>query len=265
MADSTAAPTLRAVVTGASSGIGAATVRLLRAHGWQVTAVARRADRLAALADETGCAVVVADLTSADDVDALAERVRAAGPLHALVANAGGAIGTDPVATVAADTLAGMFELNVLTAQRAIAALLPSLRLGAVDRGSGDIVAVTSTAGQVAYEGGGGYNAAKFALRGLLGALRLELAGEPLRVVQIAPGMVRTEEFAAKRFGGDQEKVDALYAGVEHPLLAEDVAEAIVHAIELPSHVNLDEVIIRPVAQAAQHKLVREPLRVRES
>jgi len=256
--------TLRAVVTGASSGIGAATVRLLAAHGWQVTAVARRADRLAALADETGCAVVVADLTRQADVDALAEHVRAAGPLHALVANAGGAIGTDPVASASADDLLAMFELNVLTAQRSIKALLPSLRLGAVERGSGDIVAVTSTAGQVSYEGGGGYNAAKFALRGLLGALRLELAGEPIRVVQVAPGMVRTDEFALKRFGGETAKVEALYAGVEHPLVADDVAEAIVHAIELPSHVNLDEVTMRPVAQAAQHKLVREPLRVRE-
>ena len=264
MIDSSSVPTLRAVVTGASSGIGAATVRLLRAHGWEVTAVARRADRLAALAAETGCAIVVADLTVASEVHALAERVRAAGPLHALVANAGGAIGTDPVATVSSDVLAASFALNVLTAHAAIAALLPALRLGAVERGSGDIVAITSTAGQVAYEGGGAYNAAKFALRGLLGALRLELAGEPLRVVQIAPGMVRTEEFAAKRFGGDHGKVEALYAGVDHPLLAEDVADAIVHAIELPSHVNLDEVTIRPVAQAAQHKLVREPLRVRE-
>lgn len=256
---------LRAVVTGASSGIGAATVRLLASRGWQVTAVARRADRLAALAAETGCAVVVADLTTSEGADALAEAVRTAGPLHALVANAGGAIGADTVEKVSADDLAAMFALNVLTAQRAIAALLPSLRRGAAERGSGDIVAVTSTAGQIAYEGGGGYNAAKFALRGLLGALRLELAGEPLRVVQVAPGMVKTDEFASKRFGGDAAKVEALYAGVEHPLLADDVAEAIVHAIELPSHVNLDEVTMRPVAQAAQHKLVREPLRVRES
>ena len=195
----------------------------------------------------------------------LAEQVRATVPLHALVANAGGAIGTDPVAIASADDLLALFELNVLTAQRSIKALLPALRQGAAERGSGDIVAVTSTAGHVSYEGGGGYNAAKFALSGLLGALRLELAGVPLRVVQIAPGMVKTDEFALKRFGGEAAKVDALYAGVEHPLVADDVAEAIVHAIELPSHVNLDEVTMRPVAQAAQHKLVREPLRVRES
>jgi NADP-dependent 3-hydroxy acid dehydrogenase YdfG len=264
MNDTGAAPAWRAVVTGGSSGIGAATVRLLASRGWQVTAVARRADRLAALAAETGCAIVVADLTDSRDVHRLADRVRADGPLHALVANAGGAIGADPVASASAEDLARMFEINVLTAQRSIAALLPSLRLGAAERGSGDIVAVTSTAAHVSYEGGGGYNAAKFALRGLLGALRLELAGEPLRVIQVAPGMVKTDEFAANRFGGDRERVDALYAGVERPLVADDVAEAIVHALELPSHVNLDEVIMRPVAQAAQHKLVREPLRVRE-
>jgi len=255
----------RAVVTGASSGIGAATVRRLTAAGWSVTAVARRADRLQALADETGCSVVVADLTVAADVDALAEAVRAAGPLHALVANAGGAIGTDPVAEARAEDLAAMFDLNVLTAQRCIAALIGSLRAGALERGVADIVAVTSTAAHVSYEGGGGYNAAKFALRGLLGALRLELAGEPLRVIQIAPGMVRTDEFARNRFGGDEERVAALYEGVEHPLVADDVAEAIVYAITLPNHVNLDEVTMRPVAQAAQHKLVREQLRVRDS
>jgi NADP-dependent 3-hydroxy acid dehydrogenase YdfG len=258
-------PARRAVVAGASSGIGAATVRLLSSHGWHVTAVARRADRLAELAKETGCAFVIADLTDGDDVDALADRVRADGPLHALITNAGGAIGADPVATADPADLARMFEINVLTAHRAIAALLPLLRLGALERGVGDIVAVTSTAGYVSYEGGGGYNAAKFALRGLLGALRLELAGEPLRVIQVAPGMVKTDEFAMKRFGGDLARVDALYAGVEQPLEAVDVAEAIVHAIELPNHVNLDEIIMRPVAQAAQHKLVREPLRVRES
>jgi NADP-dependent 3-hydroxy acid dehydrogenase YdfG len=260
MAGSPSSPAWRAVVTGASSGIGAATVRLLRARGWQVIGVARRADRLAALAAETGCETLVADLTAAEGADALAAQVRAIGPLHALVTSAGGAIGAESVATASAESLAEMFELNVLTAQRAIAAVLPALRDGARERGSGDIVAVTSTAGQVSYEGGGGYNAAKFALRGLLGALRLELAGEPLRVIQIAPGMVKTEEFALKRFAGDAERVDALYAGVEHPLLAVDVAEVIVHALELPSHVNLDEVTMRPVAQAAQHKLVRGPL-----
>lgn len=256
--------TLRAVVTGGSSGIGAATVRLLRAHGWSVVAVARRADRLAALADETGCETVVADLTDLSAVDALREHVAATGPIHAIVNVAGGAVGTDTVESADAGDWMRMFDINVLSAQRVISALLPALREGARGRGVGDILAITSTAGQVAYESGGGYNAAKFALRGMMNALRLELAGEPLRIIQVAPGMVRTDEFALNRFGGDAGKVDALYEGVEHPLSAHDVAALVVHALEAPAHVNLDEITVRPVAQAAQHKLIRRPLEVRE-
>ncbi len=252
----------RAVVTGASSGIGAATVRLLRAHGWETVGVARRADRLQALADETGTATIVADLTSQSAVDALREQLDEIGPLHALVSNAGGAIGTDAVALADADDWTRMIDINVIAAQRVVRALLPGLRAGARELGHADIVAVTSTAGQVSYEGGGGYNAAKFALRGMMGALRLELAGEPLRVMQVAPGMVKTEEFTLNRVGGDASKYDALYEGVEHPLLAGDVAEVIVHALELPGHVNLDEITMRPTAQAAAHKLVRRPLEV---
>ncbi len=255
---------LTAVVTGASSGIGAATARLLRAHGWRVVAVARRADRLAALAAETGCETVVADLTDAAAVDALRAHIAATGPIHAIVAVAGGAIGTDTVESADAADWMRMFDINVLSAQRVISALLPALRAGARQRGVGDILAITSTAGQIAYETGGGYNAAKFALRGMMHALRLELAGEPLRVMQVAPGMVRTDEFALNRFGGDAEKVDALYEGVEHPLTAHDIAELVVHAIEAPAHVNVDELTVRPVAQAAQHKLIRRPLAVRE-
>jgi NADP-dependent 3-hydroxy acid dehydrogenase YdfG len=256
--------TLTALVTGASSGIGAATTRLLCAHGWRVVAVARRADRLAALAAETGCEVVVADLTSDADVDSLRQHISGSGPIHAIVAVAGGAVGSDTVEAATARDWMRMFDINVLTAQRVISALLPALRAGARERGVGDILAITSTAGQVAYENGGGYNAAKFALRGMMHALRLELAGEPLRVMQVAPGMVRTDEFALNRFGGDADKVDALYDGVEHPLTAEDVAELVVYALEAPAHVNLDELTVRPVAQAAQHKLIRQPLVVRE-
>lgn len=256
--------TLTAVVTGASSGIGAATVRLLRQHGWRVVAVARRADRLAALAAECGCEPVMADLTDQVAVDALRTRLEASGPVHALVTAAGGAIGADTVETANADDWMRMFDINVLSAQRVIAALLPALRAGARERGVADILAITSTAGQIAYETGGGYNAAKFALRGMMHALRLELAGEPLRVMQVAPGMVKTDEFALNRFGGDRVKVDALYEGVEHPLTAEDIAALIVHALEAPGHVNIDELTVRPVAQAAQHKLMRGPLRVRD-
>lgn len=256
--------TLTAVVTGASSGIGAATVRLLRQHGWRVIAVARRAERLQALAAETGCEPFVADLTDQAAVDALRTHIEAGGTVHALVAAAGGAIGTDPVATADARDWMRMFDINVLSAQRSIAALMPALRAGARERGVADILAITSTAGQISYESGGGYNAAKFALRGMMNALRLELAGEPIRVMQVAPGMVKTDEFALNRFGGDTAKVEALYEGVEHPLLAEDIAALVVHALEAPAHVNLDELTVRPVAQAAQHKLVREPLRVRD-
>lgn len=256
--------TLTAVVTGASSGIGAATVRLLREHGWRVVGVARRADRLAALAAETGCEPFVADLTDQAAVDALRAHIATAGPVHALVAAAGGAIGTDPVVSAKADDWMRMFDMNVLSAQRVIAALMPALRAGARERGVADILAITSTAGQISYESGGGYNAAKFALRGMMNALRLELAGEPIRVMQIAPGMVKTDEFALNRFGGDRSKVDALYEGVEHPLVAEDIAAIVVHALEAPAHVNVDELTVRPVAQAAQHKLVRGPLAVRE-
>lgn len=249
----------RVVVTGASSGIGAASVRLFREHGWQVVGVARRADRLEALAAETGCEVFVADLTNQDDVDALRDHLSAVGPIDALVNNAGGAIGLDSVEASEPEHWQRMFELNVMTVKRVTSALLPLLREGARVNGVADILTVTSIAGHVAYEGGGGYNAAKFAAHALVAVLRLELAGEPIRVLEVAPGMVRTDEFSLVRFGGDQERADAVYAGVD-PLVAEDIAEAIVHAIELPAHVNLDLVTIKPVAQAAPHKVVRGPL-----
>jgi len=249
----------RVVVTGASSGIGAATVRLFREHGWQVVGVARRADRLDALAAETGCEVFVADLTVQSDVDALRDYLVGLGSVDALVNNAGGAIGLDSVEASEPEHWQRMFELNVMTVKRVTSALLPLLRDGARANGVADILTVTSIAGHVAYEGGGGYNAAKFAAHALVAVLRLELAGEPIRVIEVAPGMVRTDEFSLVRFGGDQERADAVYANVE-PLVAEDIAEAIVHAIELPAHVNLDLVTIKPVAQAAPHKVVRGPL-----
>jgi NADP-dependent 3-hydroxy acid dehydrogenase YdfG len=249
----------RAVVTGASSGIGAATVRLLREHGWQVVGVARRADRLEALAAETGASVFAADLTRQDDVDALRAYLAESGPIHALVNNAGGALGLDTVEASDAGDWQRMFEMNVMTVKRATSTLLPLLRDGAREAGSADILTVTSIAGHVAYEGGGGYNAAKFAAHALVAVLRLELAGEPIRVLEVAPGMVKTDEFSLVRFNGDQERADAVYKDVE-PLVAEDVAEAIVHALELPAHVNLDLVTIKPIAQAAPHKVVRGAL-----
>jgi len=249
-------------VTGASSGIGAATVRLFRAHGWDVVGVARRADRLAALAEETGADVFTADLTVQADVDALRDYLAASGPVHALVNNAGGARGLDTVESAPVEDWAWMFEINVLAVKRVTSAVLPLLRetLRTDAAGSADIVTVTSIAGHVAYLGGGGYNAAKFAAHALVEVLRLELNGEPIRVIEIAPGMVKTEEFGLVRFGGDREKAAAAYVGVENPLTAEDIAETIVLSVELPAHVNLDLITIKPVAQAAPTRVARGPL-----
>jgi len=252
--------TRRAVVTGASSGIGAATVRLFREHGWDVVGVARRADRLEALAAETGAEVFVADVTKQSDVDALRDFLAASGPVHALVNNAGGAFGMATVEESDADDWVRMYDVNVVAVKRVTSALLPLLRASAADGGSSDILTVTSIAGHVAYEGGGGYNAAKFAAHALMAVLRLELAGEPIRVLEVAPGMVHTEEFSLVRFAGDQARADAVYDNVANPLYAENIAEAIVHAIELPFYVNLDLVTVKPVAQAAPHKVIRGSL-----
>jgi NADP-dependent 3-hydroxy acid dehydrogenase YdfG len=252
--------TKRVVVTGASSGIGAATARLFAQHGWEVVGVARRADRLAQLADGTGIRTIAADLTSQADVDRVRDELAALGPLHGLVNNAGGAFGMGPIESSELDDWRAMFEINVLGTQRMIAALLPLLRDGARDAGSADIMTVTSIAGHVAYEGGGGYNAAKFAEHALVSVLRLELAGEPIRVLEIAPGMVKTDEFALTRFKGDRARADAVYENVPDPLSADDIATEIVHAMELPAHVNLDLITIKPVAQAAPHKVIRGPL-----
>ncbi len=254
----------RAVVTGASSGIGEATARMLRARGWDVVAVARRADRLAALEAETGAVAYAADLTVESDVEALAAWLAESGPVHALAHVAGGARGTDSVATGVPDDWRWMYEVNVMSAQRLVAHLLPLLRRAATVDGHADALFVTSTAAQRAYPGGGGYNAAKAAEAMLVNALRLELNGEPLRVIEIAPGMVFTEEFSLNRLGGDAAAAESVYEGVQDPLRAEDVADVIAYALGAPGHVNLDLVTLRPVAQSAQHLLARGPLRVRE-
>lgn len=256
--------TRRVVVTGASSGIGAATVRLFRQRGWDVVGVARRADRLAALAAETGAAVFAADLTVQNDVDALRDFLEASGPVHALVNNAGGAMGLDSVEDSKIEDWAWMFEINVLAVKRVTSAVLPLLRRTiAAEGGSADILTVTSIAGHVAYLGGGGYNAAKFAAHALMEVLRLELNGEPIRVIEVAPGMVKTDEFGLVRFAGDAVKAAAPYENVPNPLTAEDVADTIVDAIERAPHVNLDLITIKPVAQAAPSRLARGPLVVR--
>lgn len=251
----------RAVVTGASSGIGAATVRLLRAHGWDVVGVARRADRLAALAEETGADVVAADLTDQAAVDDLRDHLEATGPVHALVNNAGGAYGLASVEDAPVEDWVRMFDVNVLATKRVTSALLPLLRAAVADaEDAADVLTVTSVAARTAYEGGSGYNAAKAAASMLVQVLRLELAGEPIRVVEVAPGLVATEEFSLTRFEGDADRAAAVYEDVDHPLTADDVAHTIVSTLELPWHVNLDLVVTKPLAQAAPHKLVRGAL-----
>jgi len=257
--------TRRAVVTGASSGIGEATVRALRSAGWDVVGVARRANRLADLEAETGMAAYAADLTQQADVAALAGWLAETGPVHALVHVAGGARGTDRVEDGDPNDWRWMFEVNVLSAQMLVAALLPQLRAAAAVDGHADTLFVTSTAAQRAYPGGSGYNAAKAGESMLAEALRLELNGEPIRVVEVAPGMVYTEEFTLNRLGGDRAAAESVYEGVDQPLVASDVADVIAYALNAPGHVNLDLVTMRPVAQSAQHLLARGPLRPRRS
>ena len=239
-----------AVVTGASGGIGAATARRLALEGFEVVCAARRADRVAALATEIGGRAVVCDVTSAEDVEALAAEVGRRCDL--LVNNAGGALGADPVANADLGQWRSMYEVNVIGVVAVTKALLPALVVSA-----GQIVVIGSTAGQVAYEGGGGYVAAKSALRAVVDTLRLELWDQPVRVCEIAPGMVRSEGFALTRFGGDKAKADAVYAGVAEPLTSEDIAECVAWVSTRPSHVNIDRMTVRPRAQAANHKVHR--------
>jgi NADP-dependent 3-hydroxy acid dehydrogenase YdfG len=245
-----------AVVTGASSGIGAATARALAKDGFTVVCAARRTDRIDALAAEIGGRAVACDVTSEESVAGLAAVVGELGGLDVLVNNAGGALGSEPVERATLEDWRQMYEVNVLGLVRVTKALLPALRAS----GHGLVVNVGSTAGRIAYEGGAGYTAAKHGTQVVTETLRLELNGEPIRVTEIAPGMVHTEEFSLVRFGGDQAKADAVYADVDSPLVADDVAEAIRWVASLPRHVNVDELVLRPVAQAAQHKLHRGPI-----
>lgn len=239
-----------AVVTGASSGIGAATARVLAAEGFLVWCAARRADRVARLADAIGGRAIACDIKLQDDVDALAAAV--GDRLDVLVNNAGGALGKEPLADADMQDWRTMFETNVVGTARVTQALLPAIRAA-----RGTIVMVTSGAAESAYEGGAGYCAAKSGERAMTAALRLELNGEPVRVCEIAPGLVHTEEFSLTRFRGDQAQADAAYAGVPGPLVAEDIAECIRWTVSLPAHVNIDRLLVRPLAQAANHKLFR--------
>jgi NADP-dependent 3-hydroxy acid dehydrogenase YdfG len=244
-----------AVVTGASSGIGAATARRLGAEGFHVVAVARRADRLDSLVASLPAATsVVADITSDTDVSRLVDVVSGLGaPVELLVNNAGGALGAETVEDADLSDWQWMFEVNVLGTVRVTKALLPLLERS----GRATIVVISSTAGLVVYEGGGGYTAAKHAQTAVAETLRLELNGRPVRVVEIDPGMVKTDEFAIKRFEGDAAKAAAVYRGVEFPLVADDIADCVAWTATRPHHVNIDRIVVRPLAQAAQHKVHR--------
>ena len=243
-----------AVVSGASTGIGEATVRRLRASGWTVYAVARREERLAELAEQTGAIAAPTDVTDQGQVDALRDRVLAEqGTVDAVLNISGGARGTDSVADADPEGWQWMYEVNVLGTLRVTRAFLPALRAN----GRGTVLNLTSLAAIRAYEGGAGYNAAKYAERAMTEALRLEEAEHNVRVVEIAPGLVHTPEFSLNRLGGDQAAAEKVYAGVAEPLTGEDVAEVCAFAVELPHHVNIDTLTLKPVAQAAPHKVIR--------
>lgn len=231
-----------AVVTGASSGIGAAAARGLAEAGFRVLLGARRLDRLRQVAAPLGGEAWPLDVTDAVSVEEFAARV---GALHLLVNNAGGALGLDPVADAIDERWRTMFETNVLGTVRMTRALLPKLEAS----GDGHLINVGSIAGFEVYAGGAGYTSVKHAARAVTRTLRLELLGQPIRVTEIDPGLVETE-FSLVRFGGDAERAAATYRGMT-PLTGDDVADCIVWAATRPPHVNIDEIVVRPLDQAA--------------
>jgi NADP-dependent 3-hydroxy acid dehydrogenase YdfG len=238
-----------AVITGASSGIGAATARALAGEGYRPVLAARRLGRLEALAAEIGGEAMVLDVTDPDSVVAMAERIESC---DVLVNNAGGALGLESLAEADEEKWLQMYESNVMGTMRMTKALLPKL----IDSGDGHVVTVTSIAAIETYRGGAGYNAAKHAQRALLRVLRLEHLGEPVRFTEVAPGMVETE-FSLVRFGGDEEAARRVYEGMQ-PLSAEDVAECIRWALAQPPHVNVDEIVVRPRDQATAADVHRQ-------
>jgi len=236
-----------AVITGASAGIGEATARTLAAQGFHVVAVARRADRINALAAEIGGTAIVADVTDDRSVQTLAGELSR---VDVLVNNAGGARGLEVVAEADFENWRWMWETNVMGTLRVTRALLPKL----IDSGDGLIVTITSVAAMEIYDGGAGYTSAKHAQGALHRTLRGELLGKPVRLTEIAPGAVETE-FSLVRFGGDQQRAGAVYEGMT-PLVAADIAEVIGFVASRPSHVNLDQIVIRPRDQATASRRV---------
>jgi NADP-dependent 3-hydroxy acid dehydrogenase YdfG len=237
-----------AVVTGASSGIGAAAAKALAKAGFDVVLGARRADRLAEVAAECGGRAIALDVTDETSVAAFVEQV---GQCTLLVNNAGGAFGLDSIAESDLDLWQQMYDVNVLGTARITKALLPKL----VDSGNGQVVVIGSIAARQPYPGGAGYNAAKHAEAALTRVLRLELLGQPVRVCEIDPGMVETE-FSLVRFEGDQERADAVYAGMT-PLSAEDIADTIAWVATRPAHVNIDQITIMPRDQTGAQQVHR--------
>jgi NADP-dependent 3-hydroxy acid dehydrogenase YdfG len=238
-----------AIVTGASSGIGAATARHLAKAGFRVVVGARRLDRLTELAAAIGGEALPLDVTDAASVAAFVE---AAGPCRVLVNNAGGAMGMAPVAEADEDHWRWMWETNVLGTLRMTKALLPAL----VDSGDGHVVTITSIAAQEVYDNGAGYTSAKHAQSALHRTLRGELLGQPVRFTEVLPGMVETE-FSLVRFEGDAKKAENVYSGLV-PLTADDVAEVVTFAVTRPSHVNLDQIVMKPRAQASATRAHRD-------
>ena len=241
-----------AVVTGASAGIGAATARRLAREGFTIVAGARRLDRLEALAGEIDATVLELDVREADSVDAFAAEIDGRfGRADVLVNNAGLAMGLAPVDETPDEDWIVMLETNVVGLLRVTRALLPLLRKAP----HAHIVNLGSIAGFEVYKGGAGYTASKHAVRAVSRTLRLELNGEPIRVTEVAPGMVETE-FSLVRFKGDREAAGNVYKGVQ-PLSAEDIADIIAFAVTRPPHVDIDEVVVRPIAQAAAYLVAR--------
>lgn len=237
-----------AVVTGASSGIGAATARRLAAEGFSVVIGARRADRLAEVAAAIGARPIPLDVTEPDSVETFCREV---GSCDVLVNNAGGALGVEPIADADEEHWLRMYEINVLGLMRVTKRLLPAL----LASGDGHVVVIGSIAGHEPYPGGAGYNAAKFGARAVCGVLRQELLGEPVRVTEIDPGLVETE-FSVVRFAGDTERAAAVYEGMT-PLTADDVADAVAWVVTRPSHVNVDELRIMARDQYGAQKVHR--------
>jgi NADP-dependent 3-hydroxy acid dehydrogenase YdfG len=241
------------VVTGASSGIGAATVVALARLGYRIVAGARRLERVRRVVGELGISLPL-DVTKLDSIDAfVAETNKKFGRIDVLVNNAGLASGLNPITEARDDEWIEMWEVNVLGLMRMTRACLPLIRKAR----HGHIVNLGSIAGFETYKGGAGYTASKHAVHAISRTLRLELNGEPIRVTEIEPGMVDTE-FSVVRFHGDREAAKAVYKGVK-PLVAADIADCIAFAVTRPPHVDIDEIIVRPVAQAAAWLVARKP------